>query len=40
MNILTRIIVNHMLVASIPELDGFIRLVAGNSVSFEEMGLA
>jgi len=37
-NILTRIIANHTLVASVPELDGLIRLVAGNSVSFEKTG--
>lgn len=37
-NILARIIANHTLVASVPELDGLIRLVAGNSVSFEKTG--
>ena len=37
-NILARVIANHTLVASVPELEGLIRLVAGNLVSFEKTG--
>ena len=35
---LARVIANHTLVASVPELEGLIRLVAGNLVSFEKTG--